>query len=84
MESKNIVGRQIRRFRIAKGLTIDQLASALPKSAPLTSDEIAQIELGTRKVFDYQVMAISQVLGVRLSELFATSPRKRRPKQEPQ
>ena len=83
MESKNLIGWQLRRFRIAKGLTVDQLASALSKSSPLSSEELAQMELGTRRVLDYQVLAISQVLRVRLSDLFATPPRKRRAKQEP-
>lgn len=84
MDRKNIVGRQIRQLRIQRGLTVHQLASALPPSAILSSGEIAEIELGTRKVYDYELLGISQVLGVRLSELFGTPPRKRRPKQEPQ
>lgn len=79
----NATGWQIRKFRIAKSLTINQLASLLPKSSPLSSEEIAQIELGTRKIFDYQIQAISQVLGVSLSDLFGTPSRKRRAKQEP-
>ena len=83
MALKNIVGWQIRRFRIAKGLTIDQLASALPKSSPLSSEELAQMELGTRRVLDYQVQAISRALEVSLSDLFATPPTKRRPKKGP-
>ena len=84
MDRKNIVGRQIRQLRIQRGLTVHQLASAVPPSAILSSGEIAEIELGTRKVYDYELLGISQVLGVRLSELFGTPPRKRRPKQEPQ
>ena len=80
MDRKNIVGWQIRKFRIAKGLTIGQLASALPKSSPLTSEQLTQIELGTRRVLDYQVQALSQVMGVRLSDLFGTPPRKRQAK----
>ena len=84
MDRKNITGWQIRKFRIAKGLTVDQLASALSKSSPLSSEELVQMELGTRRVLDYQVQAISQVLGVRLSDLFATPPRKQRPKMGPQ
>ena len=83
MDRKNIVGWQIRKFRIARGLTIGQLASALPKSSPLTSEQINQMELGTRKVFDFEIQAISEILGVPISELFGTPPRKRRPKQEP-
>lgn len=83
MDRKNIVGWNIRQIRIQKGLTAHQLSSALSESSPLSSEEIAQIELGTRKIFDYQVQAISQSLGVRISELFGTPPRKRRAKQEP-
>ena len=83
MDRKNITGWNIRKIRIQRGLTVHQLSSALPNSSPLSSEELAQIELGTRKIFDYQVQAISQVLGVRLSDLFATPPRKRRAKQEP-
>ena len=71
------------KFRIARGLTANQLSSALSKSSPLTSEELAQIELGTRMIYDHQILAISQVLGVRISELFGTPPRKRRPKREP-
>ena len=83
MSLKNIVGWQIRKLRTQKGLTVHQLSSALPKSSPLSSEELAQMELGTRRVLDYQVQAISQALGVRLSDLFATPPRKRRVKKEP-
>ena len=83
MESKNVVGWNIRRIRIAKGLTVHQLSSALPKFSPLTSEQITQIELGTRRVLDYQIQALSQVLGVRISDLFGTPPRKQRPRQEP-
>ena len=84
MAIMNLTGWNIRRIRIEKGLTVHQLSSALPAASPLTSEQITQIELGTRRVLDYQVQALSQVLGVRLSELFGTPPRKRRPKQEPQ
>ena len=83
MDRKNVTGWNIRRFRIAKGLTVDQLASALSKSSPLSSEELAQMELGTQKILDYQVQAISHALEVRLSDLFATPPRKRPPRQEP-
>ena len=83
MALKNIIGRRLRQFRIQKGLTVNQLSSALSKSSPLTSEDLAQIELGTRKVYDHEILAISQALGVRISELFSTPPKKRRAKQEP-
>lgn len=75
MDRKNITGWNIRRIRIQKGMTVQQLSSALPKSSLLSSEEIAQIELGTRRVLDYQVQAISQVLGVSIEDLYATPPR---------
>lgn len=83
MESKNITGWNIRQIRIAKGMTVHRLASALPTSAILSSGEIAEIEVGTRKVYDYELLGISTALGVTIKDLFATPPRKRRPKQEP-
>ena len=84
MDRKNITGWQIRKFRIQKGLTVHQLASALHPSAILCSGEIAEIELGTRKVYDFEIQGIAKALGVRLSELFGTPLRKRRGKTEPQ
>ena len=83
MARKNIVGWNVRRIRIAKNLTLYQVSSALPKSSPLTSEQINQMELGTRRVLDFEILAISEILGVPISDLFATPPRKRRPKQEP-
>ena len=83
MARKNIVGWKIREIRIAKGMTVAQLSSALPKSSPLSCEELVQIELANQKVYDHQVLAISQALGVRPCDLFGTPPRKRRPKQEP-
>ena len=73
MDRKNIVGWNIRRIRIQKGLTVHQLASALPPSAILSSGEIAEIELGTRKVFDNEIQGIARALGVAVADLFFTS-----------
>lgn len=73
MALKNIVGWQIWQLRIQKGLTVHQLASVLPASSPLTSEEIARIELGTRKVYDHEMQAISQALNVTVEDLYATS-----------
>ena len=83
MDRKNITGWRIRQLRIRKGMTVYRLSKALPESAPLSCEEIARMELGIRKVYDYEIQAISQVLGVRLSDLFGTPPRKRRAKKEP-
>jgi transcriptional regulator with XRE-family HTH domain len=74
MALKNIIGWQIRHIRIQKGQTVNQLSSALPSSSPLSSEEIARIELGTRKVFDHEIQALSQALKVSVEDLYATSP----------
>ena len=78
MESKNITGRNIRQIRIAKGLTVHQLASALPTSAILSSGEVAEIEVGTRKAYDYEIQGIAKALGVTVADIF--TPRKKVPK----
>ena len=75
MALKNIIGWQIRHIRIQRDMTVNQLSSALPSSSPLTSEEIARIELGTRKVFDHEIQALSQALKVSVEDLYATSPR---------
>lgn len=76
MTLKNATGWNIRRIRIQKGLTVHQLASALPSSAILSSGEVAEIEVGTRKVYDYELQAISMALGVSIERLFATPQKK--------
>jgi len=73
MALKNIIGWQIRQLRIQKGQTVNQLSSALPASSPLTSEEIARIELGTRKVYDHEMQAICQALKVSVEDLYASS-----------
>ena len=76
MDRKNVTGWQIRRIRIAKGMTVHDLASALPPSAILSAGELAEIEVRTEKIYDYEILAIANVLKVPIDALFATSQRK--------
>lgn len=76
MEPKNVVGRNIRRIRIKKGMTVHQLAAALPSSAILGAGELAEIEVGTGKVYDYEIQAIADALKVPIDALFLTPRRK--------
>ena len=82
MDRQNITGSQIRQIRIGRGITVYQLSKALPASAPLSCEEIAQIELGIRKVYDFELLGISKAHGVTIKDLFGTPPVKRHPKQE--
>ena len=70
MSIMNVTGRNIRRIRLQKGLTIHQVSSALPTPSFLSSEELIQVELGNRKVYDHELWAICQVLKVPVSELF--------------
>ena len=70
MAKKNIVGWNIRQLRIERGLTVAQLSSALPTPSYLSSEELIQVELRNRKVYDHELWAICQVLKVPVSELF--------------
>ena len=84
MSSKNVTGWNIRRIRIEKGLAVAQLSSALPTSSFLSCEELIQVELQNRKIFDHELWAISRVLGVSVADLYHAPPGNRRPKQEPQ
>ena len=83
MSLKNITGWNIRRIRLQKGLTIHQVSSALPTQSFLSSEELIQVELGNRRVYDHELWAISRVLGVSVADLYHAPPGNRRPKQEP-
>mgnify|MGYP003590118488 CR=1 FL=1 len=72
MDRKNVTGWNIRQIRLRKGMTVHDLASALPPSAILAAGEVAEIELGSRKVYDYEIMGISRALGVTVADLFFT------------
>ena len=84
MARLNITGWNLRRIRIEKGLTVAQLSSALPTASFLSCEELIQVELQNRKIFDHELWAISRVLGVSVADLYHAPPGNRRPKQEPQ
>lgn len=70
MGKKNIVGWRIRRIRIEKGMAVAQLSSALPTPSYLSGEELIQVELCNRKVYDHELWAICRVLKVPVTELF--------------
>ena len=76
MALQNITGWNIRRIRIKNGLTVHQLASAMPPSAILSAGELAEIEVRTEKIYDYEIQAIAQALKVPIDALFATPQKK--------
>lgn len=64
-QSKNIIGPQIRRLRLERGLTQKALAQQLQLAGYEFSDlTILRIENGTRFVPDYELKALAQALRV--------------------
>ena len=67
---KNICGQRLKDARLRKRLTQSQLAAKLQTEGILIErDSITRIEIGTRFVTDYELRALSQILGVSLEYL---------------
>lgn len=60
------VGANIRFIRLAKGLTIEKLAS----DANMEYTQLSRIELGQINTSLFQVYKIAQALGINMCELF--------------
>lgn len=71
-DSKNIVGSRVQaaRLRAKPPLTQAQLAEALiQQGVSIDRAGISKIEIGQRSVYDFEVKALSKVLGVTLEWL---------------
>ena len=63
--SRNISGTMLRKLRIEKGLSQQQLAEQVHlEGVELTSKEISKIENDNRLVQDFELFAFAKVLGV--------------------
>ena len=78
--SKNIIGPRVRLLRQSRGLTQKALAEKLQlEGYDMTDLTVLQIENGTRFVADYEVKALSRVLGVSCGELLGETSNPDRP-----
>ena len=61
---KNVAGLQIRRLRLAHGLTIRELATRIQLSgeSSITENTITKIEHGTRFIPDYEISVFAKAL----------------------
>jgi transcriptional regulator with XRE-family HTH domain len=66
MEAKKLVGWNIRRLRVERGLTIEELAA----EADVASAYLGQLERGTVNVGVTILGRVAKVLGTRIGELF--------------
>ena len=68
---KNICGERVREARCKNKLSQAELAAQLQvKGVIIERDSISRIEIGTRFVADYELMVLSEILGVSVEWLF--------------
>ena len=66
----NICGRNVRKLRIEKKMSQDQLAAKLQtEGLGVNQNSVSRIETGKRIVADYELKAIAQVFGVPVDAL---------------
>ena len=67
---KNICGERVRSARKALALSQEELAARLQvKGVNIERDSISRIEIGTRFVSDFELMMLSEILGVSANHL---------------
>ncbi len=70
-ESKNLVGAQVRKYRIDRGMSQQALSNALELMAIyICRGSVSRIEDCTRTVTDIELYSIAKVLGVSITDLF--------------
>lgn len=80
MSSKNITGRNIARTREQKGLTIEQVAFGLPADFVMGPKELHEKEAGQKRIYDIELLAIANFLGVSVDSLFGTPQHRKKHK----
>jgi transcriptional regulator with XRE-family HTH domain len=75
MEAKKLVGWNIRRLRVERGLTIEELAA----EADVAPAYLGQVERGAANVGISILGRVAKTLGTRLAELFVEPPPEAKP-----
>ncbi len=71
-ENKNMIGEQVRKYRIARGMSQQALSNALELMAIyICRGSVSRIEDRQRTVTDIELYGIAKVLGVSIADLFA-------------
>ena len=71
--NKNICGSKIKEIRKSLGFSQETLAAKLQvRGVNIERDSVSRIEIGTRFVADYELLAISEILGVSPSYLLGS------------
>ena len=73
---QNLVGPQVRRLRMAAGLSQEALAAKLQLAGwDLSRAGLSKIEAGLRRVNDAEAWVLAKVLACPLTELFPARPK---------
>jgi len=68
---KNLVGSQVRKWRVKKGWSQEVLATKIQlRGWNISRDSLASLESQRRRVPDCEMLYLARVLGVRLEDLF--------------
>ena len=68
--SKNICGARVKAARRSRGLSQENLAARLQtEGVNIERDSVSRIEIGTRFVADYEILALSKALSVSVAYL---------------
>jgi transcriptional regulator with XRE-family HTH domain len=68
---KNLIGQQVRKWRMKKGWSQEVLATKLQlRGWNISRDSLASLESQRRRVPDCEMLYLARVLGVRLDDLF--------------
>ena len=71
LQSKNVVGQNVKKYRAQKGYTQEELCHKLELfGLTLYHSDIYLIEYNKRIVKDYEAFALSKALGVSLDEIY--------------
>ncbi len=69
-ENKNLIHKNLKVYRIKKGLTQNQLAAKLQtENINIDQQMISKIENNNRIVTDFELLAICRILGISAEEL---------------
>ena len=75
----NVVGPQVRKFRVRKGWTQPVLARELQLQGwSVSTGSVGKLEAQLRRVPDCELMFLARVLGVSVSDMFPKAARLRR------
>ena len=70
---KNICGERVKEYRRKLSLSQEQLAARLQiLGVIIERDSVSRIELGTRFVTDYELLALSKILGTSIASLLGS------------